>query len=232
MTEEEFDIMIKDAFDSDPKFNLFDIEYDFTPAKISRETKKAFKRIKKTMFCSPKPERYRRRFAMRYVALALIGASVLTVGVGAYHSKYVFTMGDAKMEDITIQSSVDDKTSIEEVYELTYNLDGYKLTSYSERESGVSTCYEKGTHLIEFSQRIISSDDTAFNTEDAVIETIEINGEEAIYIDSTDEYGDSQLMIWTYDGYEFYIDCEATVGNREFSKEQLIQIAESIEIKD
>ncbi len=232
MTEEEFDIMIKDAFDSDPKFNLFDIEYDFTPAKISRETKKAFKRIKKTMFCSPKPERYRRRFAMRYVALALIGASVLTAGAYAYCSKYVFTMGDAKMDYVAVESTVSDNTSIEEVYELTYNLDGYKLTNYSERESGVSTCYKKGTHLIKLSQCLINSDDTAFNTEDAVIETIDINGEEAIYMDSTDEYGDSQSLIWTYDGYEFYIDCEATVGNREFSKEQLIQMAESIEIKD
>ncbi len=231
MTEEEFDIMIKDAFDSDPKFNLFDIEYDFTPAKISRETKKAFKRIKKTMFCSPKPERYRRRFAMRYVALALIGASVLTVGAYAYCSKYVFTMGDAKMEYVAVESTVSDKTSIEEVYELTYNLDGYEQTLHEVTEYDVITIYYKGTHKIRFSQRLIGSDDMLVNTENAVIETIEINGEEAIYINNSNEYDYSLDFIWTYNGYEFHLAYTSLKGNEDFTKEQLIEIARTIQIK-
>ncbi len=228
MTDHEIDMLIKNAIENRSAFELFNIEFDETPAKISRATKKEFKRIKNTMFASPRPQRVR----LRYLAAAIIGASVLTVGVGAYCSKFVFDKGDAEMDYVAVESTVTDKTSIEEVYELTYNLDGYKLTSYSERESSVSACYQKGTHLIEFSQRLISSDDTAFNTEDAVIETIDINGEEAIYIASTNEYGDSQLLIWTYDGYEFYINCQASSANREFSKEQLIKMAENIQTKN
>ncbi len=232
MTNEEFDERIKAVFDRNPDFNPFGIELDFTPAKISRKTDRYVKKLANEMFCSPKPERYRRRFAMRYVALALIGASVLTVGAYAYCSKYVFTMDDAKMEEISIQSSVDDKTSIEEVYELTYNLNGYKLTSYSERESGVSTCYKKGTHLIEFSQRLISNDDMLVNTENAIVETNEINDNETIYIDSSTEYDDAQMLIWTYDGYEFILIVNAEINNRDFGKEDLIDMARSIQIKN
>ncbi len=232
MNIEEFDYMIANALKDVPISDIYDENFDSTPATISRKTDKYIKKLSKTMFCSPKPEKRRRRFAMRYVAVALIGASVLTVGTHAYRSKYSFTMGDAKMEEISIQPSADDKTSIEEVYELTYNLDGYKLTSYSERKSGVSTCYEKGTHLIDFSQCLISSDDRYVDTEDAIVQTIAINGEEAIYIDPTDEYGDTQMLIWTYDGYEFFLLADTEPGKREFSKEQVIEMAESIEIKD
>ena len=232
MTNEEFDERIKAVFDRNPDFNPFGIELDFTPAKISRKTDRYVKKLAKEMFCSPSKPEHRRRFKPRYIIAAIIGASVLTVGVGAYYSKYVFTMGDAKMDYVAVESTATDKTSIEEVYELTYNLDGYKLTSYSERKSGVNTCYEKETHLIELSQYIISSDDTLVDTENAIIETIEINGEEAIYIESSDEYGDSQLLIWTYDGYEFYLRANAKPNSRDFEKEILIEMAQTIQIKN
>ncbi len=228
MTDHEIDMLIKNAIENRSVFELFNIEFDETPAKISRATKKEFKRIKNTMFKSPRPQRVR----LRYLAAAIIGASVLTVGVGAYCSKFVFNKGDVEMDYVAVESTVTDKTSIEEVYELTYNLDGYKLTSYSERESGVSTCYKKGAHLIELSQYIISSDDTLVDTENAIIETIEINGEEAIYIESSDKYGDSQLLIWTYDGYEFYLRANAKPNSRDFEKEILIEMAQTIQIKN
>ncbi len=231
ITEKEFDSMIKRALDNNPNYNILDIEYDYTPVKHSRKTKKAIKKIARGLRKKNIPN-LSARAKLRYAVVAIIGASLLTVGAYAYCSKYVFTMGDAKMEYVAVESTVSDKTSIEEVYELTYNLDGYKLTSYSEDESGVSTCYKKGAHHVRLSQYLISSDDTLVNTENAIIETIDINGEEAIYIDSSTEYDDAQMLIWTYGGYEFYIDCQASLGNRELSKEQLIQMAESIEIKD
>ena len=228
MTDHEIDMLIKNAIENRSAFELFNIEFDETPAKISRATKKEFKRIKNTMFASPRPQRVR----LRYLAAAIIGASVLTVGVGAYCSKYVFDKGDAEMEYITIQSSVDDKTSIEEVYEITYILDGYKLEYFEATEIDVDTIYYKGSSKVRLSQDVIGASDYLINTENAIIETIDINGGEAIYIDSSTEYDDSQMLIWTYDGYNFFLRANAKINNRDFGKEDLIDMAQTIQIKD
>lgn len=232
MTTEEFDIMIKDAFDSDPKFNLFDIKYDFTPAKISRKTDRFVKKLGNEMFCAPSKPAQCRRFRPRYLVAAIIGASILAGGVAAYNSDYIFTKGDEEMAYVSAESTVGDKTSIEEVYELTYKPEGYRQTQHEVYEVFANTVYEKDKCDISFSQNVVGSCDRLVNTENATIETIEINGDEAIYIDCSNEYGDVQILIWTYDGYEFWLTVGAKPNEREFSKEQVIEMAETIQIKN
>lgn len=231
ITENEFDSMIKRALDNNPDYNILDIEYDYTPVKHSRKTKKAIKKIERGLRKKNTPN-LPVRARLRYVVVAIIGASLLTVGVGAYCSKFVFDKGDAEMDYVSVESTASDKTSIEEVYELTYELEGYKQTRCEATEIDVDTVYTKGTQYIRLSQNLISNDDAVVNTENAIIETIDINGEEAIYIDSSTEYDDSQMLVWTYDGYEFCLRANAEIGNRDFEKEDLIDMAQSIQIKD
>ncbi len=233
MTTEEFDIMIKEAFDSDPKFNLFDIKYDFTPAKISRKTDRFVKKLSSEMFCAPSKPTQCRRFRPRYLVAAIIGASVLTAGaVAAFNSKYSYTMGDKEMAYVSVESTVGDKTSIEEVYELAYKPEGYRQTRHEVYEVFTNIVYEKDKCDVSFSQRVVGACDGMANTENATIETIEVNGDEAIYIDCSNEYGDAQILIWTYDGYEFWLTVGAKPNEREFSKEQVIEMAETIQIKN
>lgn len=50
ITEKEFDSMIKRALDNNPDYNILDIEYDYTPVKHSRKTKKAIAKIMACIF--------------------------------------------------------------------------------------------------------------------------------------------------------------------------------------
>ncbi|MBQ7132048.1 MAG: DUF4367 domain-containing protein [Oscillospiraceae bacterium] len=247
MTTEEFDIMIKEAFDSDPKFNLFDIKYDFTPAKISRKTDRFVKKLSSEMFCAPSKPTQCRRFRPRYLVAAIIGASVLTagaVGISAYRSKYSFSPAECEMEFIRIESSGNDKTRLEEIYTLAEKPEGYITTR--DEFIGFSDDYilqydlsygyfskrETEENWITFSQSLIDPDARhAINTENAVVEITEINGEEAIYVNRS-IYTDDQMLIWTYDGYKFKLSAHAPEGHRAFSKEELLETARTIQIKN
>lgn len=109
--------------------------------------------------------------------------------------------------------------TIEDIYEITYDLSGY------EKEVWLDEYYQRSTHYIKddvyyvgLSQGVKGIYIPEMNTEGAVISTIPINGHEAIYYRDKDNY---DVIIWDNGDYIFVL--HSNIG-----KDILIEIAESL----
>ena len=122
----------------------------------------------------------------------------------------------------TVQSVDEDKTApttIEDIYAITYNLDGYKVVFENNNEFSRDITYVNSDIIIEFSQYTKDMYNKNVNTEDAEISTTEINGTEAIiFLDNHNYYH----IIINSDDYVF--DISSNNG-----KDALIDIAESVQ---
>lgn len=110
--------------------------------------------------------------------------------------------------------------TIEREYGITEGLDGYKIdyeesNSFSKQINYVNE--EKGT-AISFCQYVISDFNMSVNTESSQMETVDINGFEAIYL--TDNHNFCHLM-WDNGEYVFYISSNT-------DKDELIMLAQSV----
>ena len=126
-------------------------------------------------------------------------------------------------EKFSIVRSFDESSSpesIEATYTITSGLDKYTISFQEQDEISNNTVYEdEDGHIIDFCQYVKSAYDTMINTENAVIETIEINGKEAIiYRDNHNYYN----IIWDIGDYIITI-------NSNIGKDELISIANSVQ---
>lgn len=116
------------------------------------------------------------------------------------------------------ESDAEAPTTIEEKYEITYDLSDYEMTFYKADENKIRIRYENDDDVIEFSQYVKSEYNISWNTEGATIETVILNDYEAIYFHNNEYH----TLIWETEDYIFSID--TTVG-----KSELIEIAESVQ---
>ena len=126
-------------------------------------------------------------------------------------------------EKFSIVRSSDESSSpdsIETIYAITSGLDKYTISFQEQDVISNDTVYEdEDGHTIDFCQYVKSAYDTMINAENAVIETIEINGKEAmIYRDNHNYY----IIIWDIGDYIITI-------NSNISKDELISIADSVQ---
>ena len=110
-------------------------------------------------------------------------------------------------------------TEIKDIYEITYDLSGYEIEFCQSDFTSHSVLYRKDDVVIDFNQYAKGQYDMNINTEDTVIDTIEINGNEAIFY--KDNHGYSNI-IWRQDGYVFYI-------SSNIMQDELIEIAKSVQ---
>ncbi len=119
---------------------------------------------------------------------------------------------------VLVQLDNNASQSIEELYKITYNLDGYIEDVWS--VTPISRCvdYVKDNLVISFNQYTKSGFNISLNTEDTVIEEININGNVGIYYKDNHDY---HHVMWDNGEYVFYI-------STNIGKDVLVKIAESV----
>ena len=122
-----------------------------------------------------------------------------------------------------IKSDSDDSKeypkTIESKYDITNGVNGYGRDVLCDESSKVSLHYSLGDNLIEFEQRVVDGFTGYYNTEDAAIEHIDINGHDAMgWLDNHNYYN----LIWNNGEYVIVI-------SSNISKSELIEMAKSVQ---
>ncbi len=156
------------------------------------------------------------------IILAVIIISTMTVvNVDALRNAFRDFFVNIFEKFSIVQSADNDNTSetIEDIYEITYDLSGFTKEVWVDTDLDRRTRYIKDGYYIGFSQAVKSFFDERINTEDAVISTITVNGHEAMYYCDNHDY---DTIIWDNGDYIFILS--ANVG-----KDELIEIAKSVQ---
>lgn len=165
-----------------------------------------------------------RRIATALAAAALVG----TMTVAAYEParnavKEFFLSIFATHSDISAAniSDIDAPETIEDIYEITYNLSGYIIEreDYKDIYRCISYYNDKEDHTIVFYQYVKSQFDIGINTEETETSVINIGDYEAVYYTDNNDY---ITVIW--DSGEYVI-----VISANFSQNELIEIAKSVQ---
>lgn len=156
------------------------------------------------------------------IAMVIIIASSVTVmSVDALRSAFI-DFWVSVFERFSIVQSVDDGNvpeTIDDVYEITYDLSEYTYDLWYSDDFSRNIEYTNDDIIIYFNQDVKSNYDNLLNTEDIEIETIIINGHEAIYFCDNHNYN---TLIW--DNGDYIISLSSNID-----KNGLISIAESVE---
>lgn len=112
--------------------------------------------------------------------------------------------------------------TIEEIYEITYDLSGYRVEWEDNSISTRQSIYCKGDKYIYFFQYSRDIGDFFANTEDAVIYKTEINGYDGIYYLDNNDYN---TFIWDDGRYTFRI-------GTNLDKNEAYEIAKSVKVAE
>ena len=122
---------------------------------------------------------------------------------------------------ITVDSGSDSSVpnTIEHKYEITVDLSDYRIVYSYSNSAEIYNEYANGKTVISFAQSIIGDFNKNYNTENAVIENIYINGYDATaFLDNRGYY----TLIWNNGEYVF--ELSSNIG-----KDELISIAKSVQ---
>lgn len=119
----------------------------------------------------------------------------------------------------TIDDSGVYPSKIENYYEITSDLSDYSIERDELSEEERAVIYRCGDIIISFHQIVVNEFDRNYNTENAIIESIDINGYEAIgFLDNHNYYS----LIWN--NGEYIIKIASNLG-----KDVLIEMAKSVQ---
>ena len=165
--------------------------------------------------------------AAAVLIIALAGLAAVTIGADAIRSYFLNFILDEGAPGTEYNFTVKETQSVEDYelylsgqYEFGYVPEGYSLTDISTTEHLAGYTYEKedgSWFAVDISPL---EGNFGVDTENATIESLNINGYEAVYI-SNDR---RNSLVW-YNSYNAFI----MVGT--ISKEEMIKIAENVEIK-
>lgn len=163
---------------------------------------------------------FRKRAACFIIGI-LIASSLTIMNVEALREAFVKFVVNI-FEKFSIVQSVDINDSpetIEDTYEITYNLSDFAI-DYEEYDFCCrNITYIRDTDVIDFFQYTKKTYDVLLNTENTDIETIVINGHQAIYYIDNHNY---HHIIW--DNGDYIISISSNI-----SKTVLIDIANSVQ---
>lgn len=192
-------------------------EHRFSP-QFQKKMKKLINRRKKPYY------KIINTFGKRVACILLIifiASSVTIMSVGALRKAFVGFWVSVLEEFSIIQSADIDNApeTIEDVYEITYDLSDYKYNLWFSDSTSRYTEYANGDIVIYFNQDVKSIYDRSYNTEDIKIEKITIKGHEAMCFCDNHNY---ITVIW--DNGDYIISLGSDLG-----KNALIEIAESVQ---
>lgn len=199
---------------------------DTVPRMPDHTFSKGFEKKMNRLIKNGKPVKMRRISPKKMyicVIAAIIAACLMTLSVGAARDFFKKFFMEIFNTHTTVQSSDYENapTSIETVYtidipdnfELTYKDELFDWSPY------ISYNYYDDNDYIFFTQNIKSKYDVNVNTENHLLEYIEIKGNDGYIIDlGNDEY----LITW--DNGDYIFDITGSIG-----KNQLIKLAESVQ---
>lgn len=151
----------------------------------------------------------------------IIASSITVMSVDAIRNAFVDLWVNI-FEKFSIVKSIDDNNApetIEDIYEITYDLSDYTYDLWYSDEYSRNAEYIKENIVIHFNQDTKSNYDILLNTEDVRFETIIINGYEAMYFQDNHNYN---TLIWDNDDYIISL-------YSNISKSSLIDIAKSVQ---
>lgn len=218
MTESNFQKALYDALVPEYEMAMQDVadEHEFSP-EFEKKMKKLINRRSKPYYKIINTARKR----IACVAVVILAASLVTImNVDALRnplSDFFISI----FEKFSIFQPVEDDTApeaIEEIYEITYDLDDFEVIYEDKDKFSYEISYLKDDIVVNFTQHI---KDSAFNvnTENAEISTIDINGHEAIYFIDNQNYS---YLIW--DNGDYIISIGSNVGENT-----LIDMAKSVQ---
>lgn len=224
MTENEFELFIKQAITEHFDEYIPESEIDRTPHKFSKEFEdKMNKLMGKPMIT--KHLTFKR--VLTYIMVAIITAVVVTFGVAAIReafTKFITYIFGTHTEVISI---TDESAPLDftDIYEISSDLSDFELVDFSENTFNREYVYENEHITIHFRQYIKEYYDISENTEGYDIEPININGMEGYYIDM---HGINAEKI-TWDNGDYIISIFVFYDDMyKIGKSEMIEYAKSV----
>ncbi len=219
MAESNFQKALYDALAPEYEISMQDVadEHEFSP-EFEKKMKKLISRRNKPYYKIINTAG--KRTACDAVVV-LVVSSVTIMNVEALRNAFSDFFVSIYEKFSTVQPVEDDTspTTLEEIYEITYNLNGFEIIYDEHDEYSNIIHYNKDNIVIYFKQCTKNMYDSDINTENAKILTVDINGHEAIYfIDNNDYYH----IIW--DNGDYIISLSSNI-----SENTLIEIAKSVQ---
>lgn len=197
---------------------------DNTPHKFSAEFERKMDII---MGKSNKKVRITPKRLLIAITAALLAVFIAAMSVSAVREALInFFMNI--FDTHTVVQSIDDDAPLDFVdkYEITADMSDFELVDFREYISDCEYTYENENCTIYFTQYIKEYYDIAINTEGYDIETIYIDGCEDFYVNMYNQNG--QILGWDNGDYVLSILVLCN-DNYEFSKDKLIDIANSVQ---
>lgn len=219
MAENNFEKALYDALSHEYEMAMQDVdnEHEFSP-KFEKKMKKLINRRNKPYYKIINSAGKRAACA---AVIALVSSSVMIMNADAFKIAFSnFSVSTyEKYSDIRPVEDPDAPTSIEEFYEITYNIDDFEISYSRQNEYSNHITYKKGDTVIYFEQYTKDMYNPSVNTERAEITIIYINGHEAIYFVDNHDYCS---IIW--DNGDYIISLGSNIGENT-----LIDIANSVQ---
>lgn len=221
MSNENFKKALSDALKADYEDSIPNIEeHKFSP-EFEKKMRRLINRRNKPYY------RIINTVGKRVACIAviiLVASSVTVMSVEALRNTVTDFFVSIYEKFSTVQSVDDDVSpkTIEDIYEITYDLNGFTIDYEDYNEYSRYITYIKDDIVIYYEQYTKEMYDENVNTEDAEISTLIINGHEAIYFQDNNQYYN---LIWD-NGY-YIISLGSNIG-----KDALIEIAESVQIAE
>ncbi len=155
--------------------------------------------------------------------IILVASSVTIMSVEAFRSAVADFFISIYEKFSAIQSADEDISApltIEDIYGITYNLDGYEIIYEDKTETSYWMTYNKDDIIVDFQQYTKDNYEKNINTENTIITTIDINGYEAIYFIDNQNY---HHLI--FDNNYYIIEIMSNINKSTF-----IDIAESVQM--
>lgn len=219
MTESNFEKALYDALAPEYETAMQDVvdEHEFSP-EFEKKMKKLINRRNKPYYRIINTAGKRTACA---AMLIIVASSVTIMNVDALKNAFSDFFINIYEKFSTVQPVEDDSapTTLEEIYEITYNINDFKIVYNEENEYIRDIVYAKDDIAIYFKQCTKNMYNPDINTEDAEILTIDINGHEAIYFIDNNDYCH---IIW--DNGDYIISIGSNIGENI-----LIEIAKSVQ---
>lgn len=218
MANEKFKQALTEALMPEYEIDVpFNEEHTFSP-KFEKKMKKLISRRNKPYYKIINTAGKRTACA---AMLIIVASSVTIMNVDALKNAFSDFFINIYEKFSTVQPVEDDSapTTLEEIYEITYNINDFKIVYNEENEYIRDIVYAKDDIAIYFKQCTKNMYNPDINTEDAEILTIDINGHEAIYFIDNNDYCH---IIW--DNGDYIISIGSNIGENI-----LIEIAKSVQ---
>ncbi len=192
-------------------------EHEFSP-EFEKKMKKLINRRKKPYYIIINT--IGKRAACIVIGI-IIASSITVMSVDALRNAFV-DLWVSIFEKFSIVKSIDDNNApetIEDIYEITYDLSGFTIDYEEYDEYSRTISYKKDDIMILYYQNTKSTYDTLWNTENAEIDTVIINGHEAMFFCDNHKYN---TLIW--DNGDYIISLGSNIN-----KNELIDMAKSVQ---